>query len=844
MTPPSHLLKLDTGWSIWREFCLRGAGFRAVDVLPLASAALASMAEAVLDAEEASTSAQGRAREVLRAEAARLKAANDSAGLSAVRALVRHLGIAGEERLNAVHSDCRAPVDDARAAHGTLVEASSRYRVAYEAAVEQIAAYLRTLAGDARFRSAITWQNRGVVETTLDALVRAPEGKSNARLRSKERIVAIYLQRYCTKNDTIGFFGPCGWGSFVESDEPIVMRPGSRLVSQRTTRFEHWAMDRVAQVLTDLPGVRENLPPRLSPVARLERQTLRFITDTINLTREQWTLLSRCDGTRSALAIARSLSAEGRDGLSESEWLALLADAQSHGWVLWALEIPTFGVRFDVHLRALLEKMADRRTADVALARLDALLDRAVDVRSAPEDDAALNGSLRALDASFTELTGQAPTRAPGQTYAGRTLLIEDCRRDIDLRLGASVLEKLRLPLSFLLTSGRWFSHHAAERYAAEFAEIFREIQTAPTTDRIPLLEFLPRAAARIPRMGGVAPPSILALVQDYQDRWQRLLELDLASPARRVHRSAISLPQRAAELFKAPRPGWPTARYHSPDLLLSARSEEAIRNGDCQFVLGEMHWSCNTLEQDPFLWEHANPQELIERINLDIPTGRLAPAVSKGDAVRGRTTPISTNPGDLEVEHDDARSWRPRDQVLPISELDVVRDQHGIFLETRGERRRWDIVSAFDLLLTDFSVPIFPSRPHTPRITLDDFVIAREAWQFHSTELEIRDVAAGPEGFLAARRWRRSLGLPRRVFCSSSAEVKPVLVDFDSPALVENFQAMTRKDARIRVSEMLPDIEDLWLVDGEGDRYTCELRIVAVDDYAWRPGPVRGEAL
>ena len=43
-------------------------------------------------------------------------------------------------------------------------------------------------------------------------LTRGPEpAKRNSQQRQHEALVASYLQRYCAKNDSIGFFGPVGW---------------------------------------------------------------------------------------------------------------------------------------------------------------------------------------------------------------------------------------------------------------------------------------------------------------------------------------------------------------------------------------------------------------------------------------------------------------------------------------------------------------------------------------------------------------------------------------------------------------------------------------------------------
>ena len=63
------------------------------------------------------------------------------------------------------------------------------------------------------------------------------------------------------------------------------------------------------------------------------------------------------------------------------------------------------------------------------------------------------------------------------------------------------------------------------------------------------------------------------------------------------------------------------------------------------------------------------------------------------------------------------------------------------------------------------------------------------------------------------------------------------MFVDFDSPMLVSLLARSIRracKDAgqkvQVTVTEMLPSLDETWLTDAEGHRYTCELRIVAVD--------------
>jgi hypothetical protein len=77
---------------------------------------------------------------------------------------------------------------------------------------------------------------------------------------------------------------------------------------------------------------------------------------------------------------------------------------------------------------------------------------------------------------------------------------------------------------------------------------------------------------------------------------------------------------------------------------------------------------------------------------------------------------------------------------------------------------------------------------------------------------------------------------MPRRVFALSPCETKPVYVEFDSPVLTRILCRQLRRAAAdapgrpTRFTEMLPAPDDCWLADADGQRYTSELRLVAVD--------------
>ncbi len=130
------------------------------------------------------------------------------------------------------------------------------------------------MARDPAFREAVAWQSRESLARAVDKLAAGAPGSPSRRRRWPD-VVASYWQRYCSKNDTIGFFGPLAWGSFGEQGEAIAVRSGA-LERERVVHFETWAMEAVAAaagVTTPLPMgpfPERALPADTSGLDRLE----------------------------------------------------------------------------------------------------------------------------------------------------------------------------------------------------------------------------------------------------------------------------------------------------------------------------------------------------------------------------------------------------------------------------------------------------------------------------------------------------------------------------------------------------------------------------------------------
>ena len=184
-----HLIRLTDDWALWRTVCLRAAGF------PI---------HLLADAGRRRPGRRPRTR--------------------------------SSPRDAAAHAIGRRPQRN---------RAGAAYAAEFTAAVRRLSAALYEAASLPALREAVAWQNRHALTTGIDALVRrGPEpAKRNTQHRQHEALVASYLQRYCAKNDTIGFFGPVGW-SQIDDDPGIRIThaaPG-RPLAARVTYLEGWAV--------------------------------------------------------------------------------------------------------------------------------------------------------------------------------------------------------------------------------------------------------------------------------------------------------------------------------------------------------------------------------------------------------------------------------------------------------------------------------------------------------------------------------------------------------------------------------------------------------------------------
>ncbi|WP_066949701.1 lantibiotic dehydratase [Microtetraspora fusca] len=722
-----------------------------------------------------------------------------------------------------------AAADDLLAGHGD----AEVFEKALTEALAAGAAKICEIAADPLFREAVTWQNPGVLITLDGILSKGPGANRTSRRRARERSVARYWQRYCAKNETIGFFGPVCWITVADSTQALDVRPGPALLRERRVTFESWAMAAYADHLAADPRVRRCWPPALLPHLTLhERTILRPMQPPLTLSAAEADLLGRCDGRTPAHQVVAVLP-RPEDGY------LLLERLVERDLVTWDAALP-IGRDAEPALRDRIAAIDDDGLRAEATAGFDRLRAARDAVAAAAGNPDALKAALATLDEEFTALTGAAPRRRDGQMYAGRTLCYEDTARDLDATVGTALLDDLAAPLDVLLATARWLTHAIGAACLDVLRDLYAELsQEATGPVRLGDLWYL---AQGLLFTGDDNPFRTVAA--DFARRWAELIGTpDAAATGGRVTLSSAELAGPLARLFPAERPGWSGARLHSPDLQICAPDVDAVNRGDYQAVLGEMHPSWSSLDSAALSPFHPEQERLRADLDLDLGPERIH-ILYPEDYPRHttRTGYGLARPRDRQLGVGKARGADP-DRLLPATAA-TVSDEDGALVATGPDGRRWPLIEIFAEMLGTQLLDMFKLTvpgAHVPRITIDRLVITRETWRTTVGETGLADVTDERGRYLAARAWRNRLGLPDQVFIKIGTEVKPCYFDLTSPHYTDVLGTMLRTagpDATLTISEALPTPDQSWVPDHRGDRYFSELRLQITDPLT--PGGAR----
>jgi hypothetical protein len=843
---PEHLVSLAAGaWSMWRTAVVRGAGFPASDVLKLSDLKCASAIDEIFEAEEESQRTRSQAISVLWGEIEKQENSDKRAQLERV---LRRLQKSKLPQPNDITDELPDQVNAYLRMRARLNDARTGFLEAFQAATNRLANSLQDVAGSRNLREAVIWQNRHAYRTAIEPILQA--GPENVRRGSKHRqheeLIANYLQRYCVKNDTIGFFGPVGWATFVPEGKRLSAKAGKSLLAERNVRFEAWCIDALAEKFAGNAEVIPWIKPRRIPLVYCDGAILYLPQHTpIRVLKEQAAIISACDGTRMAKEIAEEViripDCKFRTAQEVYNFLGMLRNRNIVS-LSPAVRLP-YPLKVDLCLRELCDRIDNPKIHDPLLDALNEMEFARSAVQDAAGDSTLLNEALDHLETTFSRLTGMDSKTAAGRTYAARTVVYEDCRRDIDVEIGPEFIQELGPPLSLLLTSARWFTNELASRSRTLIEALYERLARRSGSRIVDAASFWLMTRETILDFDKGPVGEIMKMLQE---RWAAIL--DIQPGKRRLEFTSEQLTAMVWEAFHAPRPGWKLACYNSPDVMIVASSADAINRGEFQLILGELHLAAITVASWIFVAQHPSPEDLLRAVESDLPDPLVIPVLSKHEpGVTARTSLAFASPKDYFFEYSLEPSGAPAGRILPIGGLVVEKLEEGLVIRTRDGRLKFDVIEFLGSSLSNFVINCFKLiKPdaHTPRVTIDRLVVCRESWSFAPSEIQFANEKDEAERFVSARRWARKHDMPRFVFVKTPSEDKPCFVDFCSPIYVNILAKLIRRNiaerkehpelarsaGSILVSEMLPAPDQTWLPGAQGEQYTSELRLVTVD--------------
>lgn len=702
-----------------------------------------------------------------------------------------------------------APYADALAAHHAAVTALE------EMIARDYAALNEVLAREAaRVLPDYVLLEAANLDDEVQRVVALEGADQGTQARRRRRMLAMYLQRLCAKNDTFSRFGPVSWGAIVPGDG-VVVRPRSEIAGRRV-ELELWVVARLIELVNADPDVRQELAPRLHPHARLEPGVVVRLDEerTIELSPAAHAIASRCDGRTPAHALGD---------------LAVLARLADLGVIIWRLEIYARDAEPLASLLADIGSWRTEATRERWQARFAPL--PPIVARFAADPSAASRREILAELRAVLEQLGIAERDRTRTLYAATNPINENCLVEGVFTIGAEASERL------IDDAWPWF-------------ELWRD-SIALGVDRVyRRMHELVRVAPR--RNGSLTYSSLARAARSQEvdierDMLQHTIARATWDEIKRELSALVATRPDAPEweltadecLFLRRRHDLPPAgelALPSLDLLVAAASPADAEAGRMQWVIGEAHIALVQLQHSMY-WCCPDKPALHAAIRAGIEHGRVAAR----DA--GNGAPVHVSPeamiDALEVAYVGSARPKPSWKVVRPADAEVVVDEARRDIRLRSPAGE-DLGSLVRVPPIGMGMhPFFPFEhaPHAPRLRLGNVVVQRRAWDLDSTALDDTRPPGVSAAFLTAlERVRAARGIPRWVYArprhgalggsyaSRDKDNKPICLDLESLVSLDILERRLRKYTGMIVTEMLPTPEQLVWQTSEG-RFMFELR-------------------
>ena len=638
------------------------------------------------------------------------------------------------------------------------------------------------------------------------------------RERARERHLLLYLQRICTKNDTLSEFGPGGWGTVGGQARVVQLEPVPGIV-EREAFLERWTAHGAAAALNADPDIRIELSPRLHPHGRIEGSDFYFgdTGERSAIDAKTMDILRRCDGATPAHALG-----------VETEALERLT---AQRMIRWEMEVPALDPHaFDV----LVSDVGRWREGKVRARWLDLLKPiAALPAKFAQAKETTARAEIMDDARGRLENLGAARNTPDRFLYSAGNPIGEECFRECHFSIGEQMLNEVATEAAPWIDLWRDCYAFVASRVSAGLRGL---LEKAPRENGAVALPAFLRHCEQL-RMPLTGPAMVGLAHLAFQEVKAAFRELLAERPDAEEWQLTSDDCHFIRRNFQYPK--FDEYTYPSADMQISAKSVEAVARGEYEWILAELHPPVALLHHG-FYWACPD-KEALGRALAGTTKGRptfhfgffaidftATTTVRVFDAMPGLTRFVAPQRGN------------PRWRIIPPAEVEVFADDAtgDVGLRTRGSHeylgsfaRAWTIPLGFHPFLLGRS-------PHMPRLRCGKVIVQRRSWTVGVEELPAGDYTGISRNLvLAIERLRAMKGWPRHIYIRPSEQAlrrsgaegrdkdtKPVYIDLESYLFLEVFHRWLTKSGELEVTEMLPDPEHLLWQEADGRR-TFELR-------------------
>lgn len=690
---------------------------------------------------------------------------------------------------------------------------------------------LKEIAANPKFQEAVLHQNQNSLQNdAYQAILNFAQQKIDRETRNyddrrKELLAYRYLQRFCTKNETVSFFGPFYIGEFNHSKKNILYKsPVGNKIKNRKVYTSTWLLEAILEkVIHDDEIFRMLKPLRVPAIQLMGTEVINLITgNKTKLDKLGLQILKLIERGYNVGELARKIK---KDGLSEKN---------VYEQIRWLIEkkILLSGLEYHSKIDEPAEYVIDKLSWIPAAEENEwyIKLKKLLQLKSKFEkaDLVGRSAIINELKNLFSELAGYS---FPKDVTKEKGFFSEKCELNLEeLKLGKNIYHNLQNSLSLILNLAIYngaklnqlksslLNEWLKKNFKRRMVNIKDVIYKIAQEKGIPPFKW---GDADISKMAFDSLPSeFLSIINSNKEK--RAVKFNQEDLERKLAKYLDNLVDAAGGCC---------------DIMICAPDKSSINEGNYQTLFCESHtmrkplsiykWSIEITSRGKiFAKEIEKIHKIIKRRSL------LGEFLISARDILDRSYDF---PSLLDIEAE-VYSLRKR-QKISISDLKLRWDNNSVSLVGQDNKSVLllspipSIGSLFALLPPRvFNTRLGNIKTHFPRAQINNFIFQREQWIFLKDDLFFSRDSYNKQGielWLELESWRRKEGMPRQFFLKIAYAEKPVFIDFENYFSVEVFKNLAKKSyERLYITEMLPGPENLWFKDGEG-RYTCEFRLI-----------------